>query len=252
MRATGPTRHLKILKSAPKASKLAVYTAVAASPLHDDELGMYKIGESLKGQPMEIGRMMAFSPGWLENESIWLHMSYKWYLELLRAGLYEQFFKEIKDGVVCFMDTAVFGRSPLEASSFIVSSAFPDKALHGSGFLARLSGTTAEFLSMWNHMMVGPAPFGLDKGGKLQLALAPIIASWMWKADGTLKFKFLGAIDVTYVLESKKNSWEATITSYELENADGKKTKVEGPTVPAAIAKDVRALKYSAIKVTLE
>ena len=28
---------------------------------------------------MEVGRMMAFSPGWLENESIWLHMSYKWY-----------------------------------------------------------------------------------------------------------------------------------------------------------------------------
>ena len=59
--------------------------------------------------------MMAFSPGWLENESIWLHMSYKWYLELLRAGLYEQFFKEIVQRVVCFMDTDVFGRSPLEA-----------------------------------------------------------------------------------------------------------------------------------------
>ena len=88
--------------------------------------------------------------------------------------------------------------------------------------------------------------------GALQLSLAPVIASWLWRDDGTLLFKFLGAIDVTYVLESKKNSWEATITSYELEGADGKKTKVEGPTVPAAIAKDVRALKYSAIKVTLE
>lgn len=145
----GPTRHLKILKHSGHAQKLAVYSAVAASPLHDTELGMYKIGASLKGQPMEIGRMMAFSPGWLENESIWLHMSYKWYLELLRAGLYAQFFKEIQKGVVCFMDTAIFGRSPTEAASFIVSSAFADKALHGSGFLARLSGTTAEFLSMW-------------------------------------------------------------------------------------------------------
>ena len=54
--------------------------------------------------------------------------------------LYAQFFKEIQNGVVCFMDTKVFGRSPLEASSFIVSSAFPDKTLWGSGFLARLSG----------------------------------------------------------------------------------------------------------------
>ena len=159
---------------------------------------MYKIGASLQGQPFEIGRMMAFNAGWLENESIWLHMSYKWYLELLRAGLYTEFFKEIKKGVVCFMDTSVFGRSPLEATSFIVSSAFPDQALHGSGFLARLSGSTAEFLSIWNHMMAGASPFSLGAGDTLQLALAPAIASWLWKADGTVSFTFLGAVSHSF------------------------------------------------------
>lgn len=35
---------------------------------------MYKISESLQGQPEELGRMLAFPPGWLENESIWMHM----------------------------------------------------------------------------------------------------------------------------------------------------------------------------------
>ena len=35
--------------------------------------------------PLQIGRMMAFVPGWLENQSVWLHMSYKYYLELLRG-----------------------------------------------------------------------------------------------------------------------------------------------------------------------
>ena len=212
---------------------------------------MYKLGASLKGQPLEIGRMMAFTSGWLENESIWLHMSYKWYLELLRAGLYNEFFEEIKKGVVCFMDTSVFGRSPLEAASFIVSSAFPDEALHGSGFLARLSGTTAEFLSMWNHMMVGPAPFSLDKSGKLQLALKPVIAKWMWRDDGTLLFKFLGKVAVTYVLPSKKNSWEASVKSYTLEGPTGK-LHFDGPTVPAAAAADVRGLVYTKMTVTLE
>ena len=59
-------------------------------------------------------------------------------LELLRAGLYAQFFEEIQKGVACFLDSETFGRSPLEAASFIVSSAFGDKALHGSGFLPRL------------------------------------------------------------------------------------------------------------------
>ena len=148
------------------------------------------------------------------------------------------------------MDTTVFGRSPTEAASFIVSSAFTDTALHGSGFLARLSGTTAEFLSMWNHMMVGPAPFTLDDAGKLQLALQPVIADWMWRSDGTLLFKFLGAIQVTYVNPAKTNSWEAKVTGYTLEGPAGT-LKVDGPAVPAAIAADVRKLLYTKMTVTL-
>lgn len=78
----GPTRHLKTMKHADVSARRDVYNAVAASTLHDTELSMYKISESLKGQPFEIGRMMAFDSGWLENESIWLHMSYKFYLEV--------------------------------------------------------------------------------------------------------------------------------------------------------------------------
>ncbi|KAL3927844.1 MAG: hypothetical protein SGPRY_002646 [Prymnesium sp.] len=246
----GPTRHLKTMKHADVSARRDVYNAVAASTLHDTELSMYKISESLKGQPFEIGRMMAFDSGWLENESIWLHMSYKFYLELLRAGLYAEFFKEIKTGVVCFMDTSIYGRSPLEASSFIVSSAFPDKALHASGFLARLSGTTAEFLSMWNHMMVGPTPFSLSADKKLQVSLAPVIADWMWRDDGTLNFKFLGSIDVTYVMSSKKNSWESTIKSYDLKDASGATTHVDGSVVPSPLAQAVRDIKFTSMTVT--
>mmetsp|Transcript_56284 Transcript_56284/g.93077 ORF Transcript_56284/g.93077 Transcript_56284/m.93077 type:complete len:1196 (-) Transcript_56284:326-3913(-) len=246
----GPTRHLKTLKNAENKAKLAVYSAVAASNLRDAKLKMYKISESLHGQPTEIGRMMAFNAGWLENESIWLHMSYKWYLELLRAGLYAEFFAEIKNGVVCFMDPEVFGRSPLEAASFIVSSAFPDKGLHGSGFLARLSGSTAEFLSMWNHMMVGAKPFTVDSSGRLQVSLAPVISSWMWRKDGTLTFKFLGSIEVTYIMAAKKNSWEASIMSYDLEGVPGK-VHVDGPVVPSPMAVDVRNMQYSKMTVTL-
>lgn len=247
----GPTRQLKTLT---KLSDMrAVYEAVSTSHLKDDELNMYKVSASLANEPLEIGRMKAFDAGWLENESVWLHMSYKWYLELLRAGLYAEFFKEMKAGVVAFMDPEVFGRSPLEAASFIVSSAFPDKSLHGSGFLARLSGSTAEFLSMWNHMMVGVAPFTLGgaSGQSLQLKLEPAIASWLWRPDGTLSFRFLGAIDVTYVLPSKKDSWEATIQGYVLEGRNGEKVTVDGAVVPSPIAEDVRALKYSKMTVTL-
>ena len=246
----GPTRQMKTIKS--KADARAVYEAVLKSDLRDKKLDMFKVSASLADQPFEIGRMKAFDAGWLENESVWLHMSYKWYLELLRAGLYAEFFKEIQTGVVSFMDPEVLGRSPLEAASFIVSSAFPDTSLHGSGFLARLSGSTAEFLSMWNHMTAGAAPFSVEPSSKaLQLALAPVIASWLWRKDGTLVFKFLGAITVTYICPSKKNSWEATVTSYTLEGPSGKLT-VKGAVVPSPAAEDVRALKYTAITVTLE
>jgi hypothetical protein len=58
-------------------------------------------------------------------------MSYKFYLELLRGSLYFEFFEEIRTGVVAFMDPQIYGRSPLEVSSFIISSAFPDETLHG-------------------------------------------------------------------------------------------------------------------------
>jgi hypothetical protein len=47
---------------------------VKASPLRDQPLGMYTISGSLKSMSFEVGRMMAFAPGWLENESVWLHM----------------------------------------------------------------------------------------------------------------------------------------------------------------------------------
>ena len=246
----GPTRQLKTITTHEDAK--AVYEAVRTSDLRDVPLQMYKVSASLSEQPLEIGRMKAFDSGWLENESVWLHMSYKWYLELLRAGLYIEFFREIRTGLVSFMDPEVFGRSPLEAASFIVSSAFPDKTLHGSGFLARLSGSTAEFLSMWNHMMVGASPFSVDADSKkLQLALEPAIASWMWRADGTLQFTFLGAIDVTYVMASKKNSWEANVKSYDLTGAVGK-VHVDGPAVPSPLAEEVRGLKYTAMTVTLE
>lgn len=155
------------------------------------------------------------------------------------------------------MDPIKFGRSPLEAASFIVSSAFPDKSLHGSGFLARLSGTTAEFLSMWNTMMMGQAPFALSEQGDLTLKLQPAIADWMWTDEGTLTWKFLGAIDVTYINADKTPTWgpdAAGVAKFELfQNSDDDQpvATVDGAVLPAPYAADVRDLKYAKITVTM-
>jgi hypothetical protein len=233
----GPVRQMKILTGT-DAAKL--HKAVRDSHLYDDKLGMYRVNASLEDQPHDIGRARAFSPGWLENGSIWLHMSYKYLLELLRARLYRQFFAELPTNLVPFMDPAVYGRSPLENSSFIVSSAHPDESLHGGGFVARLSGSTAEFLSMWQLMMSGHQPF-IVQNGELQLALKPILPGAWFDAEGKLSFRLLGKTLVTYHNPVRRDTFsgvEAEKTILRLES--GKMLEFPGAIIPAPYAQMVR------------
>jgi hypothetical protein len=124
-------------------------------------------------------------------------MEYKYLLEVLRAGLYNEFFEDFAATLIPFLDPVTYGRSPLENSSFIVSSAHPDRSLHGAGFVARLSGSTAEFLSLWQLMMIGQRPFFLQDG-ELCLRFKPVLPGWLFTDDGTVTFKFLGRCVVTY------------------------------------------------------
>jgi hypothetical protein len=191
----GPVHALKLQPDVASAREL--YARVKTSDLYDRRLGMYKVNAPLGDQTPEIGRARAFTPGWLENESVFLHMEYKYLLEVLKAGLYEEFFEEFERILICFQDPAVYGRSPLENSSFLVSSAHPDESLHGAGFVARLSGATAEFLSIWTTMTAGQEPFFLENG-KLCLAFRPTLPGWLFDNDGKLTFTFLGRVPVTY------------------------------------------------------
>ena len=183
-----------------------IYRAVKKSKLYDRVLGMYRVNTDLSGENEEIGRARIFPAGWLENGSIWLHMEYKYLLEVLRRGLYKEFFDDVLKAFVPFMDPARYGRSILENSSFIVSSVHEDKNLHGQGFVARLSGSTAEFVHMWLVMSAGHRPFTLERGtGELTLEFKPVLPGWMFteKAGGgfgagTYAFKFLGTTLVVY------------------------------------------------------
>ena len=201
----GPTHALKVQADAASARDL--YARVRESDLYDRKLGMYKVNAPLEDQSHEIGRARAFTPGWLENESIWLHMEYKYLLEVLKAGLYEEFYEDFKRALICFQDPAVYGRSPLENSSFLVSSAHPDESLHGAGFVARLSGATAEFLSMWSVMMAGRQPFFLQNG-KLCLKFQPALPGWLFDAEGKVTFTFLGHTRVTYHNSDRMDTWK--------------------------------------------
>ena len=152
-----------------------IYPRVRKSPLFDNKLKMYKLNECLQTQPWEIGRSRAFPRGWLENESVWLHMEYKYLLELIKNGLYEKFYQDFFNCVICFLPPEDYGRSILENSSFIVSSVYPDKSLWGKGFIARLSGSTVEMLNIWMIMCLGRTPFFVDEENNLYIKFSPVL-----------------------------------------------------------------------------
>jgi hypothetical protein len=215
-----------------------LYAQVRASALFDRKLGMYKSNAPLDGCPHEIGRLRAFTPGWLENESIFLHMAYKYLLEVLRAGLHDEFFTDLRRGLVPFLDPQVYGRSPLENSSFIVSSAHPDTSLHGRGFVARLTGAAAEFLSMWCLMTAGPQPFFV-RNGELGLALRPTLPHWLFREDGTLIFTFLGHCTVT-CRAAGAGALHTQVTSITLDLPSGGQCTLPGDVIAAPYAEMVR------------
>ncbi|WED20542.1 hypothetical protein L3Q72_07715 [Vibrio sp. JC009] len=200
-----PARLLKT--SGDLAANRDSYNKIKQTGIYDQELGQFKTSECLEEMSMEIGRARAFTKGWLERESNFLHMNYKYLLGLLKSGMYSEYFEEIKTNLICFMDPEVYGRSILENSSFIAPTCNPDPMVHGQGFVARLSGSTVEMLHMWTLMMFGGQPFVMD-GDKLALNLKPALAAEFFDENNEVSFNFLGRTKVTYVNHSRENTFD--------------------------------------------
>ncbi|AIQ15656.1 cellobiose phosphorylase [Paenibacillus sp. FSL H7-0357] len=244
----GPTRWLKTLESPEQAKD--IYTRVKNTGLYDPVTSMYRTSVSLEQESNDIGRIRAFTPGWQERESNFLHMSYKYLLELLKSGLYEEFFSEMKTSLIPFLDPAVYGRSTLENSSFIATGGNPDPGTHGRGFVARLSGSTAEFLSMWRTMMAGSRVFTVEDG-ELTLALAPALPGWLFDEQANLSFTFLGGTEITYHNPKRANTFgaeRAVIQNLTLVYRDGTVTAISGALLRGAEAEDLRRGEIVAIR----
>lgn len=226
------------------------YKAIRKSSLFDKELKMYKVCASLESMHEEIGRARVFAPGWLENESVWLHMEYKYMLELLRTGLYEQFYEDFKNVLVPFLDPAVYGRSILENSSFIASSKFAKKEERGTGFVARLSGSTAEFIHIWLIMCAGKEPFYLDKQGRLCAELKPVLPAWLFTKKktalqdrNTFMFRFLNKTEVIYRNPKRENTFgkdSAKVEQIRIIPVKGRPITLTTPYIPAPYSYQLR------------
>jgi len=266
----GPVHYLRTYPE----KALQIYQNVRSSGLFDQKLDTFKSCASLEEEPFEIGRIKAYPSGWIEHEGIYTHMQFKWLLELLRAGLHDEFFQEIKTTFPPFLDPKIYGRSILENCSFIASRANPDKSIHGRAFQPRYSGVTSELLNIWNLMTVGQQPFFMLDDNQLGFHLKPVLPEWLFtkkekvinlrNAKGELNelrlqpnsfaFKFLGTTLIHYHNPKRlstigKNA--AQIQSYVLVHHDEKEFKESGGYVKNLLARDLRDGKFARVNVLL-
>ncbi|MBX3225789.1 MAG: hypothetical protein KIT84_30570 [Labilithrix sp.] len=252
------------MKELPEEAK-DVYEAVRRSPIFDKKLRMYRSCERMDGESPELGRAIgAYPRGWIENESIYLHMEYKYLLEILRSGLCDEFWRDAKTALIPFMSPEVYGRSTLEGASFIVSSAYADARLHGRGFQPRLSGITCEFLHIWILAVAGEHPFRVSPDDELELALEPRLPGWLfteaasterryldrvdgWQSltlpAGTFAFKLMNRALVVYHNAARRPTYGRSgvrPVRHHLTFRDGTTTTIEGPVVSGAHAHAVR------------
>lgn len=211
----GNARALKVTDRQENAK--IVYEAIKKSDLYDPKLGMYRINGFTDGTTLKYGRHGTFPRGCRENESIFLHVEYKYLLELLRCGLAEEFYEDFVTALIPFHDPKAYGRSILENSSFLHSSVYVDESTHGRGYCPRLTGSSAEVLSMWLTMTVGKRPFSMNQKGELLLEFKPALPEWMFAGESreidrykaeivtkimlpkdTFAFNFLGNILTVY------------------------------------------------------
>jgi len=223
---------------------------------------MFRLNASLEKTPLEIGRIKVFPRGWLENESIWLHMEYKYLLELLKDGLYKEFFKNFFNCFVCFLNPLLYGRNMLENSSFLVSSASYDSSLWGRGFIARLTGATTEVLNIWILMCLGERPFYVDERNNLYIKFSPILCKELFTtkevflaeegirlSPSVFAFKLFSSVWVIYHNPERKNTYDLKIEKIEIFRKDGRRVILEEDFIPPPLSYEVRQGKIKRIDI---
>lgn len=265
----GQVRTMKILEE----KHQNLHSQVKASELYDTALKMYRVNGDITEESYEIGRARAFSPGWLENGSIWLHMQYKYLLELLKANLYEEYYEEIKNALIAYQNPEVYGRSILENSSFILSSFNNDSKNHGRGYIARLSGATAEFIHMWTIMCFGKQPIKF-KDDELIYEPKPVLTANYFTTDektvmlqiseedaekiflpsNTFAYRFLGQTLVVYHNPHRKDTYgenRGKIQRYELTSKNNKKKVVQASVISGEMVHGIREGEFKQIDIFL-
>lgn len=241
-----PAHYLKGLDDKKEAKE--IYETIKKSEIYDQKLGLYKTSASLENETLLIGRARAFTKGWLEREASFVHMSYKYLIGILKSGLYDAYYDDMKSGMAPFMDPSIYGRSTLENVSFIATSNNPNPKNHGRGFVARLTGTTSEAITLAYLMFLGKHPFTYD--GTLHFKVEPKLKGDFFK-NNIASIKFLSDIEIEIHNQSGLDTFNQKVVKYELINR-GKHLVVDGSQVSGELAELIRQKAFKKIKVFLE
>lgn len=245
--------YARYMNGTPADNPEKLHKEVMASELYDRKLKMFRTSESLEKLGLKYGRIRAFTPGWLERESVFLHMEYKYLVALQRSGLYREFYESMNNALIPFLNPEMYGRSTLENSSFIASSANPNPKLHGRGFVARLSGSTTEVLTMWIRMFLGEEGFTYSDG-VLKLRFAPRLQGNLFDEKGEASWTFMGGCRVIYKNASRKDTFGTgapVIRSIKLWDREGCTADIEGDTLTGELAYAMRDGKYERVEMIL-
>lgn len=245
----GPAKMLATVGDREQAEEL--YRKVRSSRLFDEKLEMYKTSVPIEHISMENGRIRAFTPGWLERESIFLHMEYKYLLSTLRAGLYERFYEDMKTCMIIFRDPKEYGRSILENSSFLASGENPNADIHGRGYVARLTGSTTEAITMWIEMFIGRRVFTYEQE-ELALHFNPKLADFLFDDNGVASFTLLSCCKVTYHNPARKATFGTGAARIKRIVLPDTGAVIEGDTLRGAAAEGVREGRVKNIEIWME
>jgi len=105
-------------------------------------------------------------------------------------------------------------------------------------------------------MFIGPKPFFLNDSGDVEMQLTPAIPSWLfddpegeapahYDEDGNLIviFKLFASIDVTYHNKHGGDLYGVPPKKYKVTMADDSVVDVDGPSIPADTALEIRRVK---------
>ncbi|MDY0276505.1 MAG: hypothetical protein RBQ97_00315 [Acholeplasma sp.] len=226
-----------------------IYEVIRNTEMYDDKLNLYITSKSLDDENLDIGRARAFTKGWLERESCFMHMNFKYLVGLLKSGLYDEYYLEIKNQMPAFMDFNVYGRSVLENVSFIATSNNPNPNQRGRGYVARLTGTTSEAITLFYLMFLGSKPFRYDDG-QLEFVVSPKLAKDFF-VNNEVSFMFLESINIVIFNPKGIDTFALQATKYVLSN-DKEKIVVDDNSLKGDLATDIRKKRFTRIEVILD